>query len=215
MREMKAKFKSKYKFVISLAIFLVLVNTMVIAVPVKAADPSRILMIDIMAKGPDFDVPGARSFIKGRIEYDKVTGECQGQVEFHLKLYDESGEKIYSMKGKLKDAAVMEIPAYYCTVREVYWTDLWLVMGEGKIKTTDIDMDILYRGNTITLPNTGGQYITIEFAMLVSPNGEYFVISNGEIIYGVWPQGGWAAAGMLGVFGAGTYLTKYTEKWVP
>ena len=207
VREMKAKFKSKYKFVISLAIFLFLVNTMVIAVPVKAADPSRILMIDIMAKGPDFDVPGARSFIKGRIEYDKVTGECQGQVEFHLKLYDESGEKIYSMKGKLRNAAVQILPYLPCDVRNVIWTDLWFFTGEGKIKTTDTDMEIEYRGSTITLPNTGGQYITIGFAMLVSPNGEY--------VGGVWEQGGWAAAGYLGYFGAGTYLTKYMEKCVP
>ena len=207
VREMKAKFKSKYNFGISFAIFLVLVNTMVIATPVKAADPSRILMIDIMAKGPDFDVPGARSSIIGRIEYNKATGECQGQVEFHLKLYDESGEKVYSMKGKLKDAAVMENFAYYCNVRDVTWTNLWLVMGEGKIKTTDTDMEIYYRGGWITLPNTGGQYITMDFAMLVSPNGEY----EG----GVWPLGGWAAAGLLGWFGAGTYLTKYMEKSVP
>ena len=204
---MKAKFKSKYKFVISLAIFLVLVNTMVIAVPVKAANPSHILMVDIMAIGDDLDVPGARSFIKGRIEYDKVTGECQGQVEFHIKLYDESGEKFYSMKGKLKDALVMPIPYWYCDVRDVLWTNLWLVMGEGKIKTTDLNMYIDYRGNTILLPNTGGQYTTIFLVMLVSPNGEY----EG----GVWPQGGWAAAGIYGGFGGVTYLTKYMEKSVP
>ena len=207
VREMKAKFKSKYKFVISLAIFLVLVNTMAIATPVKAADPSRILMIDIMAKGPDFDVPGARSSIIGRIEYDKVTGECQGYVEFHLKLYDESGEKIYSMKGKLKNAAVVPGYSFACEVRGVTWTNLWLVMGTGEIKTTDIDISIEYRGSTITLPNTGGKYTTMDFVMLVSPNGEH--------TEGVWPEGGWAAAGLLGYFGAGTYLTKYMEKSVP
>ena len=212
---MKAKFKSKYKSAITLAIFLVLVNTMVMAVPVKAADPSRILKIDIMAKGPDFDVPGAISFIKGSIEYNKVTGECLGQLEFNLKLYDESGKKNYSLKGKLKDAAVMIAPAYYCDVREVWWTDLWYVFGEGEIKTTDTVMEIDYRGNLITLPNTGGKYVTMNLAMLVSPDGEYFVVSNGEKIYGVWEQGGWAAAGMLGDFGAGTYLTKYMVKMVP
>jgi hypothetical protein len=207
VREMKAKFKSKYKFVISLAIFLVLVNTMAIATPVKAADSSRDLMIDIMAKGDDFDVPGARSSIIGRIEYDKVTGECQGYVEFHLKLYDESGEKIYSMKGKLKDAFVMIFPAHYCEVRDVTWTNLWLVMGEGQFKTTDADIEMYYRGNLITLPNTGGQYVTMDLVMLVSPDGEY--------IGGADEQGGWAAAGIMGWFGAGTYLTKYMEKSVP
>ncbi len=204
---MKAKYRTKYRSAICLAIFLVLVNTMVFAVPVEAADPSRILVIDIMAKGPDFDVPGAISSIKGRIEYNKVTGELQGQVEFHLKLYDESGETNYSMKGKLKAAAVMPGYTFPCDVRNVNWTNLWLVTGEGKIKTTDIYMEIKYRGNLITLPNTGGQYITMNFAMLVSQYGEH--------TEGVWEQGGWAAAGLLGYFGAGTYLTKYMEKSVP
>ena len=177
------------------------------AVPVKAADSSRILKIDIMAKGPDFDVPGAISFIKGTIEYNKDTGELQAQVEFHLKLYDESGEKIYSMKGKIKDEIVMILPEYYCVVRDVTWTNLWLVMGEGQLKTTDTDIEMYYRGNLITLPNTGGKYIPMNLAMLVSPNGEY--------VGGVWEEGGWAAAGMLGGFGAGTYLTKYMVKMVP
>ena len=206
VRKVKSKFKSKYKFAIPLAIMFALVNIMVIAVPVEAADPSRILMIDIMAKGNDFDVPGAITSIKGRLEYNKVTGECLGQVEFHLKLYDESGEIVYSMMGKLKDAAVMEIPYFPCEVRNVIWTDLWLVMGEGQFKTTDADIEMYYRGNLITLPNTGGQYVTMNLVMLVSPNGEY--------VGGVWEEGGWAAAGIWG-FTAGTYLTKYMVKWIP
>ena len=207
---MKAKYRTKYRSAITLALFLVLVNTMVMAVPVKAADSSRILVIDIMAKGPDFDVPGAISSIKGRIEYNKDTGELQAQVEFHLKLYDESGKKIYSMKGILKDAAfVMPGYAFSCDVRHVTWINLWLVTGEGKIKTSDTDMAIEYRGKTITLPNTGGKYIPMTFNMLVSEYGEHI---DPE---GVWEEGGWAAAGMLGVFGAGTYLTKYMVKMVP
>lgn len=201
---MKAKYRTKYRSAITLALFLVLVNTMVMAVPVKAADSSRMLKIDIMAKGPDFDVPGAISFIKGTIEYNKDTGELQAQVEFHLKLYDESGKKIYSMKGKLKDAAVMPGFSFPCDVRNVIWTNLWYVFGEGKIKTTDIDMEIEYRGNTILLPNTGGKYVTMDFAMLVSQYGEH--------TEGIWDEGGWAAAGLLGWFGAGTYLTKYKVK---
>ncbi|MHA2026135.1 MAG: hypothetical protein ACW98U_09560 [Candidatus Thorarchaeota archaeon] len=204
---MKAKFKSKYKSTITIAIFLVLVNTMVLAVPVEAADPSRILMIDIMAKGPDFDVPGAISSIKGTIEYNKDTGECLGQLEFNLKLYDESGKKIYSLKGKLKDAAVIPGFVFPCDVRNVIWINLWLVTGEGEIKTSDTDMEIEYRGNTITLPNTKGQYMTMPLVMLVSQYGEH--------AEGFWEEGGWAAAGMLGWFGAGTYLTKYMVKMVP
>jgi hypothetical protein len=199
--------KVKNKAAISLAVFLVLVNTMVMATPVKAADPSRILKIDIMAKGPDFDVPGAISFIKGTIEYNKVTGECLGQVEFELKLYDESGEKIYSMKGELKDAAVIPGQIFPCDVRDVTWINLWLIMGEGKLRTTDIDIEMEYRGNLITLPNTGGQYITMPLVFLGSQFGEY----EG----GVWEQGGWAFAGIMNEFGAGTYLTKYMVKMVP
>ena len=204
---MKAKYRTKYRSAITLALFLVLVNTMVMAVPVKAADSSRILVIDIMAKGPDFDVPGAISSIKGRIEYNKDTGELQAQVEFHLKLYDESGKKIYSMKGMIKDAAVMPGFEFPCDVRNVIWTNLWYVFGEGKIKTTDTDMQIEYRGKTTLLPNTGGKYVTMDFAMLVSQYGEH--------TEGTWDEGGWAAAGLLGWFGAGTYLTKYMEKSVP
>ncbi|MHA2359512.1 MAG: hypothetical protein ACXAB5_04520, partial [Candidatus Thorarchaeota archaeon] len=158
-------------------------------------------------KGDDFDVPGAISSIKGRIEFNKDTGEIQGQVEFHLKLYDESGEKIYSMEGRIKDAMVMSGFAFPCDVRNVIWINLWLITGVGEIKTTDTDMEIEYRGNLITLPNTGGQYITMNLAMLVSQYGEH--------TEGVWEEGGWAAAGMLGWFGAGTYLTKYMEKSVP
>ena len=201
---MKAKYRTKYRSAITLALFLVLVNTMVMAVPVKAADSSHMLKIDIMAKGPDFDVPGAISFIKGTIEYNKDTGELQAQVEFHLKLYDESGKKIYSMKGMIKDAAVMPGFEFPCDVRHVTWINLWYVFGEGKIKTTDIDMQIEFRGKLTTLPNTGGKYVTMDFAMLVSPDGEH--------ADGFWEEGGWAAAGLLGWFGAGTYLTKYKVK---
>ncbi|MHA1390333.1 MAG: hypothetical protein ACTSR9_18095 [Candidatus Thorarchaeota archaeon] len=204
---MKAKFRSKYNFAISLAIFLVLANTMVMVAPATTVDPSRILMIDIMAKGFDFDVPGAKSSIIAKIEFNKVTGECLAQVEFHLKLYDDSGARIYSMHGKLKDAAVMEIPYFPCEVRNVVWTNLWLVMGVGELRTTDIDIEMEYRGNLITLPNTGGQYITMPLVMLVSPDGEY--------AGGVWEEGGWAAAGIMGEFATGTYLTKYMVKYVP
>ena len=204
---MKAKYRTKYKSAISLAIFLVLVNTMVFAVPVEAADPSRILVIDIMAKGPDFDVPGAISSIKGRIEYNKDTNELQAQVEFHLKLYDESGKKIYSMKGMIKDAMVMSGFEFPCDVRNVIWTNLWLVTGMGEIKTTDIDMEIEYRGSTLTLLNTGGKYIPMTLNMLVSQYGEH--------TEGVWEEGGWAAAGIMLEFAAGTYLTKYMVKSVP
>ena len=83
---------------------------MIITAPVNAVKPDSILMVDIMAKGDDYDVPGASTFIKGRFEYNEITGVGQGQVEFHLKLYDESGKKIYSMKECSKTRQLWYFP---------------------------------------------------------------------------------------------------------
>ena len=205
--EVKMVVKMKLKVTTALIASLLLISIISIITPVKAADPNRILMIDIMAKGDDIDIPGATSSIIAKIEYDKVSGELLGQVEFHSKIYDESGEKVYSMKGKLKNAAVMIIPAWYCVVRDVWWTNLWYVAGEGILKTTDTIIEIEYRGGIITLPNTEGKYVTTNLAMMVSQNGEF--------IGGVWEEGGWAFAGIAGFVGGIAYLTKYMEKWVP
>lgn len=65
-------------------------------------------------------------------------------------------------------------------------------------------MEIEYRGQIITLPNTKNQYIPILIGMLVSPNGEY--------IGGVWEDGGFATAGIPDFVGGVTLLTKYMEK---
>jgi hypothetical protein len=209
---MKAKLKPKYKFAIFLTIFLVFVNTMIFTAPAKAAKPSSILMIDFKAKGDDLDVPGAITTIKGRIEYNEATGEGQGQVVFHLKLYDESGKKVYSMMGMLKSVVVMRGFEFPCSVRDLTWTNLWFVMGEGKIKTTGKPITMEYRGIPITLPNTEGRYNTTTVGFMVSSNGEFEQNGDEE---GEWDQGGWAFAGIPGFFGGVTLLTKFTEKWVP
>ena len=215
--DVKIIMKMKLKVITALLVSLFLVSIIAVSTPAKAAEPNRILMIDIMAKGDDADIPGATTSIIARIEFDKVSGELLGYVEGDIKLYDETGEKVYSMKLKLKDAAVMILPEWYCIVREVWWTNLWLVTGEGKLKTTDTVIEIEYRGETITLPNTKGKYIPVTIAMMVNPNGEYKVWDeiNEEWVYGVWEQGGFAFAGIAGYVGGVTYLTKYMEKWVP
>ena len=197
----------KSKVIMALIVSLVFVTIIAVATPVKAAESNRILMIDIMAKGDDLDISGATTTIIARIEYDKVSGAPLGQVEFHTKIYDESGEKIYSMKGKLKNAAVMIWPTWYCPVRDVTWINLWVVMGEGMIKTTDTDLEIFYRGNSIVLPNTGGKWCPATIGMMVNPNGEH--------TEGFWEEGGWAYAGIPYYVGGVTYLTKYMEKLVP
>jgi len=200
--------KMKLKVITALLASLFLVSIIAVSTHAKPAEPERILMIDIMAKGDDLDIPGATTtIIIARIEYDKVSGAPLGQVEFHIKIYDESGKIIYSMKGKLKDAPVEIYPYWYCEVRKVWWTNFWYVTGEGMIKTTDTDLEILYRGQSIDLPNTGGKWSLATISMLVSPIGEY--------VGGFWPQGGWAYAGLGGFFGGVTYLTKYMEKSVP
>jgi hypothetical protein len=200
------KMKSKVTTAILMSLFLV--SIIAVSTHAKPTDTNRLLMIDIMAKGDDLDISGAATTtVIARIEYNKTGGAPLGQVEFHIKIYDDSGEKIYSMKGKLKNGMVIPDFSWYCDVRLVTWINLWVVMGDGMIKTTDIDLEIEYRGKTITLPNTGGKWVPMTIAMFVSPLGEY--------VGGVWPEGGWAYAGLYGMPGGVTYLTKYMTKSVP
>ena len=197
----------KLKVSTALLVSLFLVSILAVSTHAKPAEPTRLLMIDIMAKGDDLDIPGATTTtIIARIEFDK-DGAALGQVEFHIKIYDDSGEKIYSMQGKLKNGMVIYPYFFDCDVRHVIWNNLWLVMGPGMIKTTDIDLEWEYRGETITLPNTEGKWSPTTIVMLVSPIGEHTT--------GIWEEGGWAFAGLYQFVGGVTYLTKYMEKWVP
>ena len=208
--------KMKLKVTTALLVSLFLVSIIAVSTHAKPADTNRLLMIDIMAKGEDADLPGNTTSIIAKIEFDK-DGEALGRVEFHIKIYDESGEKVYSMKGKLKNGAVFPGSYFDCSVRHVRWINLWVVMGEGMIRTTDIDLEILHRGQLITLPNTGGKYVPATIAMMVSPEGEYVEIPGDEEKHGFY--GGWVYAGIMNfdgiaMFGGVTYLTKYMEKWV-
>ena len=222
-KKMKMIVKKKSKVTKALIATLFFITIIAIIPMVLSADPNRILMIDIRAKGDDIDIPGpgddepiyrATTSILGKIEFDKVSEVPLGRVEFHIKIYEiESGKKVYTIKGKLKDGMVFPGQEFECDVREVTWTNLWRVIGLGMIKTTDIELTIETRGQLITLPNTGGKYIQAYIVMMVSPYGEY----DG----GVWEEGGWAFAGVMDmvnfipVFGGVTYLTKYMEKLVP
>ena len=214
--------KTKLKVTTALLASLFLVSILAVSTPAIAAEPDRTLMINIMAKGDDLDIPGydegiyrATTLIVGKIRLDEVSGELLGRVEFHIIIYEiESGEKVYTIKGKLKDVVAVVWPEHYCPVRDLTWTNVWVVMGEGMYKTTDTVIENFeYRGNTITLPNTGGKWSPAIIGMMVNPSGEY--------IGGVWEDGPWAYAGVMidvvnqKLFGGVTSLTKYIEKLVP
>ena len=216
--------KMKLKVTTALLTSLFLVSIIAVSTPAIAVEPEGRLMINIMAIGDDADIPPlgsddpiyrATTLIVGKIRIDEVSGELLGRVEFHIKIYEiESGEKVYTIKGKLKDGAVELRQLHYCPVRDVTWTNVWVVMGLGMYKTTDTVIENFeYRLDTITLPNTEGKWSPGFIAMMVNPNGKH--------TKGFWEDGGWAYAGVMidpvnfKFFGGVTWLTNYMEKLVP
>jgi hypothetical protein len=192
-------------------ICMILVLCLAVMVAYGQADSKDSPIMDIKAVGLDLDIPGARTSIKAEVVLDESGNPLfLREVVFRTKVYDELGEKVYTIEGELEDMPIAVFPAWYCTVREVWWTNVWFVTGSGKVKTTDVDITIEYRGSTITLPNTGGKFVQAFVAMMLSPLGETL---EGD------PWGGWAFAGMMTspttLFGGITWLTKYMEKWVP
>lgn len=204
--------KKKQKVTKALLATSFLIGIIALVAPVMACGTNGVLII---AKGDDGDIAGATTSIIAMIEFDKASGlPSVAQLEFQTKIYNESGKKIYSMMGKLKDGLVISNSSqFYCEVREVLWINLWLVMGEGVIKTTDADLEIEYRGGTITLPNTEGRYLPVNMCIMVNPKGEYLLDEDPEVH--IWEEGGWATAiiliGEIPTVGVVTYLTKYME----
>ena len=231
--EVKMVVKMKLKVTTALIASLFLISAIAMVTPVKAADPNRILMIDIMAKGDDLDISGATNSISAKIEFDKVSGNPLVQLEFNYKIYDESGQKVYAMKGMLKDGLLLTTDHYfYCPVFNVWFINVWWVMGEGKFKTTDTDFEVFFRRLvTITMPNTEGKYESAQILMWLSPTAEYCLEDPGKYPPGPdknpvykYPEGWVLAAVIWDVtdppigpipIGPISYLTKYMEKWVP
>lgn len=193
----------KYKIITSLSVFLLLVNFTVVATHVNALESGEIKMIDLIANGEELTNPLNKQFIMAKIRYDEDSDLYLAHVEFHIKFYDELGQKYYSMKGKLKDGAVARIE-YASIDYPIYWEDCLWVVGEGVIKDT-----------------FSGQYFTALIGMLASTSGEYHYWNGTEWIYEYSVDGPWAWAGIwfgpvdprnLGVT---TLITKYMEKIVP
>ncbi|NVM46191.1 MAG: hypothetical protein HWN79_14840 [Candidatus Lokiarchaeota archaeon] len=229
------KKKSKMtKAMIAATFFITIIAIMT---PVMAASSNR---VSFMAIGDDLDI-NATNLIVGKMKFDKVSGFPSVQVNFHSKIYDEeSGEKVYAMKGMLKDGFLLTTDfTFYCPIFEFWFIHVWQVVGGGKVKTTDTDYSLeLYRNLfPITMPNTGGKYISAQILMLLSPKGEYYEFDPEDPNYPPGSdenpvcnleQGGWVLAAVIwdvgiptinvgfgpGMFpvGPGSYLTKYVEK---
>lgn len=190
-----------YKIITSLSVLLFLANVMVIAVHVNALESGEIKMIDLIANGEDINNPATEQFIMTKIIYNETNELYLAHMEFHIKYYDESGEKYYSIKGKLKDGAVMRID-YWDPNNYVYWENALWVFGEGEVKTTETS-----------------NYVPTTVGMLASTSGVFYYYLGGEKVYGYSGIGPWAWAGIwVGPgqnVGVTTIITKYMEKTVP
>ena len=194
--------KKKSKVTKALIAVSFLIGIIAIVTPVMAADSNRLL---IMAKGDDLDLPGATNFILGKIEFGGGGELPSVQAVFHQKIYDESGEKVYAMKGMLKDGLLLQTDYYfYCPVFNVWFINVWWVMGEGLVKTTDSDIVVFFRNLLpITMPNTEGKYESAQILMFLSFTGEYCLEDPGTYSPGTYPpvfilpEGGWALAAVI------------------
>ena len=198
---MIVKMKSKLTKTLIAASFLICIIAFV--TPVMAAKPNRTLF---MAKGDDLDFPRTTNLIVGKIEFGEGGELPSVQVVFHQKIYDESGEKVYEMKGKLKDGFLLTTDYYFnCPIFNVWFINVWQVMGVGLVKTTDTDFDVFFRNSfPITMPNTGGKFVSAPILMLLSATAEY-CLEDPEILapgsdqnpIKILEQGAWALAAVI------------------
>ena len=180
----------------------------------------------IVAAGQDQDigyyVPTHRAVTLIKAEWSEFSAAnlpTSGQIEFSTKIFDESGEKVYTMEGELELESAMVVPpgfmSSYCEVRNVTWVDFWFVMGWGLVKTTEA-ITIDYRGVTTTLPDTEGEYIPKLIVVVVSPEGEYFTAECDECYWGGWSWAGiFDPITMTRIFGGITWLRNFLDTRTP
>ncbi|MHA2010350.1 MAG: hypothetical protein ACW980_23790, partial [Promethearchaeota archaeon] len=172
-------------------------------------ESGEIKMIDLIANGEDNLNPLNQQFIMTKIKYDEASDLYLGHVEFHIKYYDEFGQKYYSMKGKLKDGIAVRIE-YFDPNYGIYWANALWVSGEGLIKESSTN-----------------KYVPAIVGMLASTGGWWYYWQWNPILqiwFQVWGYsdvGPWAWAGVLvdpGLdiwWGTTTVITKYMETIVP
>ena len=170
--------KKKIKVTKALIAALFLIGIIALVTPVIARGTNGILII---GKGDDLDLPRAKNLIIGKIELGEGDEPTTARVIFHQKLYDESGKKVYAMKGILKEGLLQtKYYHFFCPIFGVWFINVWLVTGEGKYKTTDTDLDLTYRNwFPITMPNTEGKFVPAPMLMLLSPTAEYCLLDPG------------------------------------
>jgi len=204
-----------------------LISIIALVTPVTAYDTNGILII---AKGDDMDLTETTNLIIAKIDFDNDDGIPAAKVLFQSKISDESGKKVYEMKGMLKEGFLLTTEHYfYCPIFNIWWINVWWVMGEGRVKTSDTDIDVFFRNTLpITMPNTEGKYVSASILMYLSFTGEYCLEDPSTYPPGtyppvfVMPEGGWALAAviwevetpigpMVLPVGPVSYLTKYVE----
>jgi len=197
--------KKKSKVTTALIPVLFLIGIIAIVTPVNACYTNRIY---IMAIGDDLDLPRTSNFIIGNIKFSGDSEPPSAGVFFYSKIYGESGEK-YAMLGMLKNGfLIMTDFEFYCPIFDVWWINVWWVMGEGIFRTTDTDIEVYFRESlTIAMPNTEGQCVPASIFMWLSPTAEYResegnptdpenpLRPTGPVK--IWEQGGWALAGVF------------------
>jgi len=194
--------KKTLKVTKALIAALFFISIIAFVTPVLAAGSNRVLF---MAIGDDLDI-NATNLIIGKIEIGEDGELPLVQAVFHQKIYDDSGEKVYEMKGILKDGLLLTTDHYfYCPVFEVWFINVSWVMGEGTFKTTDTDFQVFFRNLfPITLPNTGGKFVSAPILMFLSPTAEYCLEDPGTYLPGspenpvnILEQGAWALAAVI------------------
>lgn len=189
--------KTKLKYITTLTISMLLVVIIIGVIPVRAIKPGPI-KTKIMAKGISHWPPSTEVSIIAEI---RMGDPLLAEVEFHHKRYDEAGEKVWSLKGKLSNGIVEEWPEWFDLMTGINFINLWYVGGFGKAKYIN------------------GEYFEAYIGMIVSPYGDYsWIDETGEVQYGNTGNGwAWAAIIVGGVEpnwiwdGSSTNITMYKE----
>jgi hypothetical protein len=191
--------KKKLKMTKPLIAATFLITIFALVSTVSACGSNRVLF---MAIGDDLDL-NATDLIVGKI--DQRDEPPSVKAVFHQRIYDESGKKVYAMNGMLTEGLLLQTDfCFYCPIFQVWFINVWFVMGEGRFKTTDTDLDLLFRRTfPITMPNTGGKYVSAPMLMFLSFTAEYYAYDPTVIPPGpenpvlILPEGGWALAAVL------------------